>query len=137
MNFITLLQTMISIKNFLAFWEQFSLTASGGLYFVAHKNTWFWKCLQNLSWRMKHFLKMNGNLWKVLADCNFSKNAALLQVFFKNLSYVLRTHFFSKMSANDSSCKCNCCITPIWTLWTLMVYVKKNSVSALTQIRVH
>ena len=45
---------------------------------------------------------MQGNL---LADCNFSKNAALSQVFFqKSLTY-LRTHLFSKMSAMTAPVK--------------------------------
>ena len=49
MNFLILSRQWFPLKISLAPWEQFSATASGGLYFVLHKNTCFWKCLQNLS----------------------------------------------------------------------------------------
>ena len=57
------------------FWES--------IYCITQKNWYFWICLQNLFWRISHFLKMQGN-----EACNFSKNAALTQVFF---CYTLRT----------------------------------------------
>ena len=56
-------------------------------FIASHKKYRFLKCLQNLSWKIR-VNKMQGNFWKIIAACNVSKNAALLQVFF---CHVLRT----------------------------------------------
>ena len=53
---------------------------------ASHKNAYFLKCLQNFLWRFS-FL-MQGNLWKIIAAYNFSRNAVLRQAFF---CHILRT----------------------------------------------
>ena len=109
MNMITSSQTMISIKDSTSFLEKFS--ASGWLYFVAHKNTCFWKYLQN-------FLTFE----KFLQTVTFLK-MLLFHKFFSNFFTYFKNTYFSKTPANGSFCKCNYCYM---NMKTLMVNLKKK-----------
>ena len=56
------------------------------------KNAYFWICLQNFFWRPS-FFKMQGNLWKIIATSNVSKNAAHPQVFFGHILRIVTNRF--------------------------------------------
>ena len=60
------------------------------------KNAHFWISLQNFSWRIS-FLKMQKNLWKVVAACNLFKNATLPHVFFYHILRTVPKDFRSKV----------------------------------------
>ena len=69
------------------------------------KDSYFWICLQNFSWRIHHFLKMQRNLSKTITVCNVSKNAALPQVLFHHVLKAAPADFgsFSKFFQSIST----------------------------------
>ena len=64
------------------------MTNSGILYIVLYKKCIFLNMSVKLSKRLTHFLKTHGNLWKVIAMCNGSKNTSIPQFFF--LPYLIQ-----------------------------------------------
>ena len=54
------------------------------VYCITQKNTYFWICQQNSSWKIS-FLKMKEILWNIIAACNVFKLAAFPHVFFSTL----------------------------------------------------
>ena len=76
-------------KDFFNTFEHLPLTASE----LFHtKDKYFWICLQNISWRISHFLKIQVNLWNIIA--------ALSQVFF---CHIFRTKDFRSFSKSFPS----------------------------------
>ena len=71
------------------------------------KDAYFWICVQNFSWRIRH-LKIQGKLWKIIAACNVSNNAPFPQVFFCHIlttepkDFWSFSNFFHSISASHS-----------------------------------
>ena len=81
------------------------LLTSSGSHTNHTKDSYFWICLQNFSWRIHHFLKTQRNLSKTITVCNVSKNAVLPQVFFHHVLKAAPADFgsFSKFFQSIST----------------------------------
>ena len=100
MNFIT--SSSISLQDFPALWDQYFLTASGGLYISEYVCK---TCLKESG----IFLKCRETFEKCLAACNSSKNTGLTQFFFK----VFWQLYFKNINFLTKTKRCILC----WLLW--------------------
>ena len=65
-------------------------------------------CLQSLFQRISDSLKIQQNIWKVIAACNVSTNATLSQVLF--LSYFKNKYFLEHLPALASGNVTECVV---------------------------